>query len=285
MKKLTLSTLSLSLVLAACGGGGSSANDPANQQTANQNTVTDTTSATYTEALKAFAEVWQGARMTNGLADLSVMIGNSGNCPGGGSLSFSANGNSGTQTANACVRRFPAWYAYTGSYSGTSINATTLAISSINNVSATAAPGMTAAPFTVASGSFSATQAAANGTETVSITNGSAAFNAGANNSYVMSQINLATTNNGTTLSTTGSVNILKGSAGYTATIAQPVVTGTGGVPSSGTVNVQYTSSTCGSPVFTFVSTAQFSITCNAHSITKNWTDADVVAAVAAAAE
>jgi hypothetical protein len=278
----------LALSLAACGGGGSS--------TANTTTPPDTltgisnpTSPTYTGSLKAVAETWTGGDLAGVLSDLAVIAGATGNCGTSGTASFTNT----TQTVTKCLRKYPAGEAYSGTYTvagtssaGTISNFSVQALdpSTLGNATPTIA-------YKVTGGSVSGgVTTGSTGVETTNLTSGSATFTIGSS-VYTLSNLNTQTTNDGSSIlfGMNGiqpiTFSIQKGTTSYDVYVDQSIKTIGSARPSSGQVTVTYATTTACSPLrMRFISNTQFGMTCVKDSTgteqVKNWTDADVLAAL-----
>jgi hypothetical protein len=294
MKKFTAIGIAALTVLTACGGGGGGSTTPA---AATTGTIADTTSAVYTASLKAFAETWiAGNALLPSLTDLIIFAGNTGTCGTSGSLSSSAT----TTTATNCVRNYPSSNAYNGSYTGTgSISGvnTTITVAAINSMNILVPSNLSVVQFSIPSGSFAGGNTPLGSTDVLSLTSGSATFRVGTtatSDTYIVSNLNYQITNNGSALtaanyqaSGTRAYTITKGTTNYDVNIGTGGISATGNNnPSSGNATMTYTTATGCSPIrINFLSTSQFSLTCTSDNtaITKNWTDADVIAAISAA--
>lgn len=286
--KYSVITLSLLTALTACGGGGgggSGSNSGGN--TPATNGITDTGSALYSASLKTFAEVWTGADLVGVLTDMAVIAGVTGNCTGGGTASFSGT----TQTVNKCLRKYPSGEAYSGTYtvSGTP-SAGTLSNFSIQALD----PSTSAVQYSLTTGSVSSsTVIGSTGIETTNITNGAASFTIGSS-TYGLSNVNTHTTNDGSSLLfdmngvTPITFSVAKGATKYDVYLNQAVKSIGNARPSAGKATVSYATTTACSPfVVNFISATQFTLACASDTagavLTKNWTDADVLAALQAA--
>jgi hypothetical protein len=291
MKK-SLLTLAVLSALTACGGGGDgSSSGGSNNSNPTTNDLSNSSSTVYVGSLKVIAETWIAGNAIAGLHDLVMFAGQTGNCAGGGSLSYT----SPTQTLTNCVRNYPNNGAYNGTYSGTG-SAGAINVTAINNVTVNSSvnPANNPALYAYSSGSFGATLASAGGTDTTTLTSGSVVFQVvGAANSYTLSNFKMALANSGTgtVASTVGGFTrayvIARNGGGstYDVNFTTPITTSGTNNPASGTAVISYTTSTACSPLtVSFLSTTQFSMACSSGSpVTKSWTDADVRAALAAA--
>jgi hypothetical protein len=288
MKKSLLTLAALS-VLTACGGGGDSGSGSNSNPTAND--LSNSASAVYVGSLKAFAETWIAGNAIAGLHDLVMFAGQTGNCAGGGSLSYT----SPTQTLTNCVRNYPQNGAYNGTFTGSGA-AGSVNVTAINGVAVNSSvnPSSNPALYTYQSGSFEATLASAGNTDTTTLTSGAVVFQVtGAANSYTLSNFKMAIANSGTgTVASTASgftrayvIARNGGGSTYDVNFTTPITTSGTNNPASGAAVITYTTSTACSPLtVSFLSTTQFSMACsNGSPVTKNWADADVQAALTAA--
>ncbi len=277
MKLRFLSTLVLSLILAACGGGGSGGTSGANDTA---NSIADTSSPSYTAGLKMAAEINAASAFMLSAHDLVMFAGQTGACPQGGSLNYATP----TQTLTQCRRNYPQDGAYTGTYSGTT-NASGLSVTAINGVQVFDFSNLTSLQYTLASGSFSgaSTEVSATTDET-SITSGTVAVNVGSS-TYTLSQFNSKVNNNGSSLNITPVntaaklLQVSKGSNTYDVTLNQVVQITGNNFPNAGSISVSFTTTACTPMVLTYLPSNRFNLSCGGHSITKGWEDADVVAA------
>jgi hypothetical protein len=302
--------LGLAAVLTACGGGGSSSSNSnsadankgdavteeqaaggssnSNSADANKDSIADTTSTTYTASLKAVAEVNVATVVfLSSVHDLLMFAGNSGNCGGGGTLSYAAP----TQTLTLCQRNYPKNGAYTGTYTAT-VDASGVSVSAINAVKVYSSDDTTQLQYTVTSGSFAGKVSPSDSVDLTQLTGGTVVFNAGASSSYTLSALNNQITNNGTTLNVSyvnasnPTMRVAKtGGATYDVSLNQPVQIVGDNFPSAGSASIAFSTTACTPIVLTYQTGNQFNMSCGGHSITKSWTDADVVAARKAAVQ
>ena len=282
--KTPLLALGLAAVLTACGGGGSSSSDSAD---ANKDSIADTTSTTYTASLKAVAEVNAATAFLSSVHDLVMFAGNSGNCAGGGTLSYAAP----TQTLALCQRNYPKNGAYTGTYTGTG-DASGVSATAINAVKVYSSANTSQLQYTVSSGSFTGKVSTSGGADLTQLTGGSVVFNAGASSAYTLSALNNQITNNGSTQNvsyvnaSSPTMRVAKTSGDtYDVTLNQTVQIVGDNFPSSGSASIAFSTTACTPIVLTYQANNQFNMSCGGHSLTKSWTDADVVAARAAAVQ
>jgi hypothetical protein len=67
----------------------------------------------------------------------------------------------------------------------------------------------------------------------------------------------------------------------YDVTTTAPIAySASNALPSSGTMSIAYSSTTCTPLVFSYLPQGQFSVACGGHTVTKKWTDADTVTAL-----
>lgn len=276
-----LLALGLAAVLTACGGGGSNSAD------ANKDSIADTTSTTYTASLKAVAEVNAATAFLSSVHDLLMFAGNSGNCAGGGTLSYTAP----TQTLTLCQRNYPKNGAYTGTYTGTG-DASGVSATAINAVKVYSPSNTAQLQYTVSSGSFTGKVSTNGGADLTQLTGGSVVFNAGASSAYTLSALNNQITNNGSTQNvsyvnaSSPAMRVAKtGGATYDVTLNQTVQIVGDNFPSSGSASIAFSTTACTPVVLTYQANNQFNMSCGGHSLTKSWTDADVVAARSAAVQ
>lgn len=278
MKIRFLSTLVLSLILTACGGGGSGGSTSGANDTANS--IADTSSPSYTAGLKMAAEINAASSFNGSVHDLVMFAGQSGACPQGGSLSYATP----TQTLTQCRRNYPRDGAYSGTYIGTG-SASGLSVTAINGVQVFDSNNLTSLQYTLASGSFagSATEVSATTDET-RVTGGSVVVNVGSS-TYTLSQFNSKVNNNGSSLNITPVntaakfLQVSKGSNTYDVTLNQVVQITGDNFPNAGSISVSFTTTACTPIVLTYLPSNRFNLSCGGHSITKGWEDADVVAA------
>jgi Prokaryotic membrane lipoprotein lipid attachment site len=275
--------LGLAAVLTACGGGGSSSNSA----DANKDSIADTTSTTYTTSLKAVAEVNAATAYLSSVHDLLMFAGNSGNCAGGGTLSYAAP----TQTLTLCQRNYPKNGAYTGTYTGTG-DASGVSVTAINAVKVYSSGNTSQLQYTLSSGSFAGKVLASGGADVTQLTSGSVVANAGASSAYTLSALNNQITNNGTTQNVSyvnasnPTMRVAKtGGATYDVTLNQTVQIVGDNWPSSGSASIAFSTTACTPIVLTYQANNQFNVSCGGHSLTKSWTDADMVAARNAAVQ
>ncbi len=279
-----LLALGLATVLTACGGGGSSSSDSAD---ANKDSIADTTSTTYTASLKAVAEVNAATAFLSSVHDLLMFAGNSGNCAGGGTLSYAAP----TQTLTLCQRTYPKNGAYTGIYTGMG-DASGVSVSAINAVKVYRPSNTAQLQYTASSGSFTGKVSTSGSADLTQLTGGSVVFNAGVSSAYTLSALNNQITNNGSTQSmayvnaSSPTMRVAKTSgATYDVTLNQTVQIVGDNFPSSGSASISFSTTACTPIVLTYQANNQFNMSCGGHSLTKSWTDADVVAARTAAVQ
>lgn len=270
--------LGLAAVLTACGGGGSSSSNSAD---ANKDSIADTTSTTYTASLKAVAEVNAATAFLSSVHDLLAFAGNSGNCAGGGTLSYSAP----TQTLTLCQRNYPKNGAYTGTYTGTG-DASGVSVSAINAVKVYSPSNTAQLQYTASSGSFAGKVSTSGGADVTQLTGGSVVFNAGASSAYTLSALNNQITNNGTTQNvsyvnaSSPTMRVAKTSgATYDVTLNQTVQIVGDNFPSSGSASISFSTTACTPIVLTYLANNQFNMSCGGHSKTMGWDDADMKAA------
>jgi hypothetical protein len=297
MKKFAAIGIAALTLLTACGGGGGSSTTPATGTTG-VGSIADPASPSYTASLKAFAETWvAGNALLPSLTDIERGAGSSGPCSSSGSSSSTAT----TTTLTNCVRSYPSSNAYNGSYtftgSQTSATSTAISVSAINGMNILVPSNLLVVQFSIPSGSFAGGDTQTGTTNVVSLTSGTATFRLGTSatsDTYIASNLNYQLTNNGSSLtaanyqsSGTRAYTITKGSTNYDVNIGIGGISATGNNnPNSGNSTISYTTTTGCSPMrINFLSTTQFSLTCTSgnDTITKNWTDADVVAAINAA--
>jgi Prokaryotic membrane lipoprotein lipid attachment site len=276
--------LGLAAVLTACGGGGSSSDNDADET---KDSIADTTSPTYTAALKVAAEVNAASAFLMATNDLLQFAGQTGDCGKGGSLNYTAP----TQTATLCQRNYPNNGAYTGTYTGTE-SAGVISVTDINAVKVFSPDDTSQLDYTITSGNFAGKTTEVNDTTDESeINRGSVVFNAGASSAYTLTAFNTKITNNGSALTvspiTTGAMflKVEKGSATYELTMTEAVKITGDEWPSEGKVSIAYSTTTCSPVVLTYQPASKFTLACGGHSVTKAWTDADVVAARKAAVQ
>lgn len=282
--KRQLLALGLAATLTACGGGGSSGSNSAD---ANKDSIADTTSTTYTTSLKAVAEVNAATAFLSSVHDLLMFAGNSGNCAGGGTLSYAPP----TQTLTLCQRTYPKNGAYTGTYTGTG-DASGVSVSAINAVKVYSLSNTTQLQYTATSGSFTGKVSTSGSADLTQLTGGSVVFNAGASSAYTLSALNNQITNNGSTQNvayvnaSSPTMRVAKTSgATYDVSLNQTVQIVGDNFPSSGSASISFSTTACSPIVLTYQANNQFNMSCGGHSLTKSWTDADVVAARSAAVQ
>jgi hypothetical protein len=297
MKKFAAIGIAALTLLTACGGGGGSSTTPATTGTTGVGSIADTTSQSYTASLKAFAETWiAGNTLLPSLTDLVRGAGSSGQCSSSGSSSSTAT----ATTFTNCVRSYPSNNAYNGSFTFTgsqSGSSAVINVATITSMNILVPSNLPVVQFSIPSGSFAGGDTQTGTTNVVSLTSGTATFRVGTSatsDTYIASNLNYQLTNNGSSLtaanyqsSGTRAYTITKGSTNYDVNIGIGGISATGNNnPNSGNSTISYTTTTGCSPMrINFLSTTQFSLTCTSgnDTITKNWTDADVVAAINAA--
>lgn len=297
--KRALCAMGVATFLTACGGGGSSNSNSDTPDPTKTNSLDNPTSVMYQASLKTFAEVWTSFDLVMIVNDLAMFAGEAGNCPNGGSLAYA----NGVQTMTKCVRRYPADQAYSGSFkvfntSGTAFSNPAFPpakLTEFTNVQAldttTFAPMASITlpsylAFKVTSGTNS---------DTVELNTPGPTFSVGTKSTYTVPNMNIATVNDGTTQTVTkvGGIGsyfymVNKGDASYNLDLMQEIKISGDARPNTGAVNVTYSTSTACSPMkIHFVSATQFGLSCPNDStqkeIVKNWTDADVKAALSTA--
>ena len=276
--------------LTACGGDGSgSVNTPVTAANPNAGTIADPLSNSHASALQAFAETWTGVIFLFGANDLLKTTGVTSACPRGGSASFAAS----VETLNLCRLNYPGDEVYTGSFSAvvsTSGNVTTVSSTTINAVKAFDPAQPTSLRYTFASGSFGGSDTDNSTNDQLRLTSGSMLVDIGASSIYTISQFNSLTTNDNASLSvqpvnaTTKLFQTTKGINAYDITATQAISIIGNNNPSAGALSIAYSSSSACTPlVVTFLPANQFSLACGGYSISKSWSDADIVAALATA--
>ena len=289
--KSVLTAVTLTLALTACGGdgGGTGTNTPVAAANPNAGTIADTSSVKYASALQAFAETWTGVIFLFGTNDLLKTAGVTSACPQGGSASFAAP----METLNLCRLKYPGDELYTGMFSAivaASANVTTVTSTAINGVRAYDPAQPNSLRYTFSSGSFGGSDTNTTGNDQLRLSSGSILVNIGASSIYSISQFNSLTTNDGVSLMVqsinpaTKLFQTTKGVNSYDISATQTISILGDNNPSAGVLSIAYSSSSACTPlVVTFLPANQFSLACGGYSITKTWSDADYVAARAAA--
>lgn len=283
--KSPLLAFGLAAVLTACGGGGgSNANTPSGSETGS---IADTTSTSYTTALKAVAEVNVATAFMSTVHDLLAFAGQSGNCGAGGSLSYTAT----TQTLTLCQRNYPNNGAYSGTYTGTG-SASGVSVTAINAVKLYDSATQKTLQYTVTSGNFTgSTSKNSAGADVSQVTGGSVVFNAGTSSAYTLTKFNGQIVNDGSSqnvsaINTSATIlQVSKGGTTYDVTQNQTAQIVGNNFPSAGSASIAYSTTACSPIVLTYLPSNKFNMACGGHSKTMSWTDADVVAARAAAVQ
>ena len=301
--QLLITGTMLGILLAACGGGGSSGgssggsggssngvgNTPAN------NVSTSNTTA-YNASLVALADTTRGIRLLLGLTYVSSMTGTPSPCPNHGSETY----NSSALMMNLCQSQYPASDDYTvtanvtTSSSGSTVTDqfTSISMSVYDPTNTTSAVGA----ITSTSGGFTASNTPATSTAPDALTtlsNGSGSFAgwyASNTNAYTLSGINSQAYLSGGYTTTGGSnysgswLVVAHGSNTYSMHTPSDLAFPAGSQhPQSGSYGFDYTTTVGCSPVtVNFISISQFTIACGGYTATHSWTDVDVVAALAA---
>jgi hypothetical protein len=303
MKSKILVTL-FTAALIGCGGG-SSDSSSSNPYDVVPGGISNTASTNYSNGLKSFVETFRGLEFLLAMNDLAAFAGNSGNCASGGTISYTGT----TQTLTKCVRRYPGHDAYTGSYTVTtrSLNATSssFVISGVSTINATdpvntSIPGFTIQGNGTLASSIDGTQTVTSNSETTVLTKGTLSVLAGVSSTYEISNPATSTLNDGTSVIVSPtSINsgfkikkfpVTAFSGGYAVSILQPLKQIGDNFLSAGSYVISNTVQSTAAPSVglctqiqvDFLGANKFKLTCDGDSVTKNWNDADIVAARAA---
>jgi hypothetical protein len=292
--KAVLIGIVITSILTGCGGASNSSSSSSSDII--DGGISKTSSTNYQIALKTFAETFRAMEFLLVLNDIAAFSGNSGNCPSGGNLSYSAS----VETLNNCVRKYPAEQAYQGSFNVTTsnTNATTTAITvnSIAGIKANSPSNTSTTQFSITSGNFKANEILpATGNEVTELSKATVTLQAGASSTYLLLDANSSTLNDGLSLTTSGTsagpllkiskppVSLLVGI--QSIVVLQPIKQINTNFPTSGSYQIftgTNTTGICSMIQVDLLGSNNFKLTCNGESITKNWNDADIKAARAA---
>lgn len=293
------------LCLTACGGGSGNSTPvvvPVD--------ISDTSSATYRTSIQAFAETYIGGYLLlPSIFDVVGAASYTGNGNGGGNLSaFSSGGPDGTtiftnavflggvaSTSPALSGVTSNTYTLTGTLTTSNTFFTNTIVKNVVLSGVSAFTGSTPAipSFSLASiANITGTTSPQLPSYTVTLSSGSASFLLGAS-TYAVSALNIQTAAPATasfSVTTTDATQaqlfqITKGANTYAVNLVSGplLISGQNSVVSSGTQQISNAALACSPITVQYLSATQFSMACGGNSITKNWADADVVAALASA--
>jgi hypothetical protein len=270
--------------LAACGGGGSgtATTDPV--------TPTPTPSAAETEAVKSFAESWTAVQLMQGLYDLQLIAGKTGNCPTAGTTAYASL----TQTMTNCVRDIPNLFAYQGTYAVSNLTIsgayTSATIAFNGGIKGLNPSDLTKTRWTLTGGSVTGSN---QDTGTSDITtlgsssnggNAYADFMVGSSAYKLTSFINTSVDNNYVRQLVNHGFSFSKGGVNYSLSTGQALNMVGNAKPNSGATIITYPSTLCPPPMrVTYRTATDFDLLCGTTTYSKKWTDTDIVAALTAA--
>jgi hypothetical protein len=275
--------------LAACGGGGSSGTTDTGTGTGT-GTGGTTTPTNETDAVKVFAESLTAFNLAQSLVDLHVISGHTGSCPLGGTTSFSNQ----VQTVTNCVRDLPNDNAYTGQYGFANTGAypiiPSVKLTITTDIKASTPSNLSNTRFTINHGTVSGATSYTTLVDTTQIQS-DVSFTTG-NSVYQVNGL-LAVENNYTNRLSSPNFSYAKNN-GALYSVSEGNKINIAGIsnPNSGAYTVVESASIpvslCSRIDVTFKSATDFEVYCVARTgnpvkYTKKWTDADIVAALAAA--
>lgn len=264
--------------LAACGGGGGSGT-----ATTDPVTPTPTVSAAELEAVKVFAETYTASQLVQGVLDLQLLAGKSGNCPSGGTTAYSAATQK--QTMTNCRRDMPNLFTYQGNYdlSNVNLNLEQSTMSFNGGLKALNPTDLTKTLWTLTGGTVSGDNTSqATSDRTTTIYTSTANFTVGSS-TYNFTKIAGDVTNNYTSQLFYPTMTFQKSSVSYDTYVPQPLNIVNNGNPSSGRISLTYAGAKCVPMNIVYKSVNDIDLECGTAVYAKKWTDADIVAAITAA--
>jgi hypothetical protein len=306
MKSQLILVSAFTFLVAACGGGGGNNNT-------GSGLISDTSSATYSSSLKAFAETTvAGDLLLPVIFDVVNAAAYTGTGNGGGVISATSSGGSSGATTFTNAKFLGGSVSNSPAISGVSDNTYTVTgllstgnvfytnNNTVKNVVLSNVTSFTVAQPNVPNYSITelnnviATSTPSLPSNLVSVNSGSVSFLVG-NATYALSDLNVQAGATSTTSFYTTNADstkqklfqIAKGSNSYAVNIvnSQIATPGQDSFPSAGALQIVNNALPCSPITLAFLSQQQFSMSCGGNSITKNWSDLDVRNALLTALE